>query len=257
MRGHFLPVLVAVVLFCTIGTTYTISTWVEGHQPYWLPTISETGNSPPESCIFSLGVTLGSFALAATIVLKFNEHKMLLRSTIGNYASTKKVPLTTVHTSLEEDFYIRFSKTNKWAARLGITATTFLGAVAAFQDKLVPLVHYSATGIFFTFIMVYMVLHTIQTNRLRSVNLGKTTKRLLVLRVLILLGCFGFYIGCLALCMIWWITGAYGFWSFAAVCEYSMAILLGCYFVTFYPDFKRFEVACIVVTPQEAVIQVQ
>ncbi|XP_054280629.1 DNA damage-regulated autophagy modulator protein 1-like [Macrosteles quadrilineatus] len=59
---HWLPLAIAVWMPLSFGITYILAVSA-GHVYPWLPSISATGTSPPESCWFGLFVNLSTFLL--------------------------------------------------------------------------------------------------------------------------------------------------------------------------------------------------
>ena len=77
---HALPALVFCIGLFTISFTYWVSTVYYGHQPIWLPTISETGDLPPESCFFSWGLSNLSFLLGILLFVKYQHCKCIFET---------------------------------------------------------------------------------------------------------------------------------------------------------------------------------
>jgi hypothetical protein len=58
----------------TFASCYCISTLlIDPPLEFFLPTISELGNTPPASSIFSLGFSLASFCFAWTVFARFKD----------------------------------------------------------------------------------------------------------------------------------------------------------------------------------------
>lgn len=105
-------------------------------QPFWLPTISETGNSPPESCIFTLGLSICSFILGFCTIVHYMKIADL-------FASLTPAPV----------YYIRL---NIVCLVLGLLTSIGMLFVAAFQAQNVLVVHNIAAFLLFTSQLVYM-----------------------------------------------------------------------------------------------------
>ena len=67
---RWLPVISVIVPTITFVATY-LTTTLRGTYPSLLPYISHTGNEPPESCIFSFGLSLTVILLAPIMVINY------------------------------------------------------------------------------------------------------------------------------------------------------------------------------------------
>jgi len=229
-KFHFLPLAIPFLTGITISVTYFSSTYVYNHEPFFMPTISETGDEPPESCFFSWGVSNASFLLGIMLLLK--------------YCHTKSV--------LDAEEQITQRNLQKWRTLngtmfgFGIFSCICLNTVASFQSKNVPLVHYVAATAFFISVIVWMSLETRVSFAARDFfSVGWREPRwILQFRVTLIVVSFFTWLVGLTLAIIWGVTGLEEpYWHWMAVIEFVLVFWFLCYILSFWRAFQGLNVS--------------
>ncbi|TGZ71907.1 hypothetical protein CRM22_002394 [Opisthorchis felineus] len=133
----WLPISVSLSLCITQLTCYYVSK-SSAHVVTELPTISATGSFPPESCIFSLGITLAAaFAVACVYIWHVYADQLMKKKT-------------------------KLFKILVYVGTLtGLLSSIGLSVTACFQVSNVSIVHYIGAGVAFTGAVGYMIVVTI------------------------------------------------------------------------------------------------
>jgi hypothetical protein len=219
-------VLVFCLLLATFLACYLLNTlYIMPHLDWFLPTISELGDRPPASSIFSFGFAIGSFAIGWVVFCRFKDLHHVL-------------PIE------------RYQNANRVACTFGLLFCLALLFVCTFQSNSVPYVHYTAALCLFLFATAYVWIQAVISRRLsvfRSWSLSVGLMRLrFFLAVVQTLG----FLGIIAFAVIWEVlesgSEARFWWNFVALCEYVTALGLGLFLLTLVPEFRYLNVQFIV-----------
>uniref|UniRef100_A0A3Q4GVT2 DNA-damage regulated autophagy modulator 1 n=1 Tax=Neolamprologus brichardi TaxID=32507 RepID=A0A3Q4GVT2_NEOBR len=171
------------------------------------PYISDTGVSPPESCIFGLMTFISACAGVGTIYARY-KHVELLREDATNVSACL----------------------NKAALWLGVISCFGMCIVATFQETVVQIVHDIGAILFFVFGIVYMILQCVIS--FRAYPYG-SSKNVCCVRVAIAsLATVAFVPMSVS------IVQDYPFHVASAVCEWIVAFTFVFFFFTYIHDFK-------------------
>ncbi|XP_034242545.1 DNA damage-regulated autophagy modulator protein 2 isoform X2 [Thrips palmi] len=149
--------ILVITLLLTITVSYGVSVKL-GHVPLAFPYISETGNTQPESCIFSFGMNIASFLYAVAVYLRYRE---LVHFRAMSPESRISVPW------------------NRFGLWLGSLSALGLCVVANFQVGKVPVPHYLGAMCCFVGGSAYFALQTWFSKRMCP---QVSTKQMVVLR---------------------------------------------------------------------------
>ncbi|XP_071484234.1 DNA damage-regulated autophagy modulator protein 1-like [Diadema antillarum] len=139
----WVPIVVGILLACSILIPYTIAVGLH-HVPAGFPYISDSGTTPPESCLFGQFLNMTAvFGLA------------------GIYIRYKQVELYTGHS-----YPYSLHRVNKICLVLGTLACLGMSLVANFQETNVIAVHFFGAFILFATGAVYGFLQAWLTYRL-------------------------------------------------------------------------------------------
>src|SRR5690554_2761452 len=86
---HVIPLSIPILGGITVVTTYIMSTQL-GHMPHFLPTISETGDVAPESCIFTWGMSNVSFLFGILVLFRYLQISTALNQEAELYGKSIK-----------------------------------------------------------------------------------------------------------------------------------------------------------------------
>ncbi|KAG5267800.1 hypothetical protein AALO_G00225890 [Alosa alosa] len=132
----FLPAFLVISSSGTFLINYVIAI-ISGHIDVIFPYISDTGTTPPESCIFGLMTSITAMAGVATMYTRYKFIELLIERTGG------------VRPVL-----------NKIALGIGLLSCLGMNIVATFQETVVTPVHDFGALLFFLSGVVYIVLQT-------------------------------------------------------------------------------------------------
>lgn len=215
------------LILLTFVVCYLLNTlWIEPHLPFWLPTISELGDRPPASSIFTLGFSLSTFIFLWVVFARFKD----------------------LHHTLPIE---RYRNINRVACASGLLFCFSLLVVCSFQSSLVPYVHYVAAACLFFFANVYCWLNCVISAKLRVFRSWSLSVGIVRLRVaLALLQSLSFG-GVVTFSSLWAKyesgTDDLYFWNYVALCEYLTALTLGLYLLTFAgAEFRSLDVQFVV-----------
>uniref|UniRef100_A0A183CBA9 DNA damage-regulated autophagy modulator protein 2 n=1 Tax=Globodera pallida TaxID=36090 RepID=A0A183CBA9_GLOPA len=139
--GH-LPVFFAICFVTMLGCTYAVSVWRGDIDPVF-PYISASGDARPESCIFSMMLSVCSFFSVLLIILRYSLVVELNRSSD-----------------------LKLKAVNRLAFYVGISSGVGMFIVANFQETAVVQVHLFGAFLCFGSGCVYMLLQSWVTYRM-------------------------------------------------------------------------------------------
>ena len=197
-------------------TCYCVATLTEGLY-FVLPTISETGDDAPSSCIFSFFLSSAAFLFAWVVFVRYLDVR---RARIEGSA-------------------------NIVCLGFGFVFALGLLVVSAFQSSKVPVVHYIGATLLFLSSCTYLWIQAFLSVKVAQVR-GNVSPWVIRSRF----GCAVLetlsFLGCICFAVVWYVleadTGQLYWWSYLAFCEYAMALSLALYFVTFFPEFSNIAV---------------
>lgn len=196
---------------------YCISTLVlEPPLEFFLPTISELGDRPPSSCIFT-------FCLSVTAVT-------FLWVCYVRYRDLQAVVLLDRRTNLA--MFVS-----------GLCFVFGMLIVASFQSSEVPVVHYAGATLLFVAATVYVWLNVVMSLKLNiwrkaSIHVMRARVILAVLQTVAFMGVVAFGVTWRVL----EVNGNLFWWRYVAVCEYILALSFGASFVSLFPDLNTLSV---------------
>uniref|UniRef100_A0A3B4GI35 DNA damage regulated autophagy modulator 1 n=1 Tax=Pundamilia nyererei TaxID=303518 RepID=A0A3B4GI35_9CICH len=177
------------------------------------PYISDTGVSPPESCIFGLMTFISACAGVGTIYARY-KHVELLREDATNVSA----------------------RLNKVALWLGVISCFGMCIVATFQETVVQVVHDIGAFLFFVFGIVYIILQCFISFQAHPYG---CSKYVFCVRVTItILAAVAFVPSILFEISSVSIVQDYPFHVASAVCEWIVAFTFVFFFFTYIHDFK-------------------
>nr|XP_046234447.1 DNA damage-regulated autophagy modulator protein 1 [Scatophagus argus] len=215
----FLPAFLVSWSSCTFLISYIIAVFRHDVDVIF-PYISDTGATPPESCIFGLMTFISACAGIATIYARFKFVEKL-----SDGAVVKRL--------------------NKAALGLGLISCLGMCIVASFQETTVPIGHDIGALLFFVTGIVYIILQSIITHYASPLGSSISVFRIrCMIAVLAALALFPTII-----CAIFVKTTElhrhkededYRFHIVSAVCEWIVAFSFIFFFFTYIHDFKLF-----------------
>nr|XP_060150250.1 DNA damage-regulated autophagy modulator protein 1-like [Globicephala melas] len=138
LRGMaFIPILLVTWLSSTFIISYVVAV-LSGHVSPFLPYISDTGTTPPESGIFGFMINFSAFLGAATM---YTRYKIVEKQNQTSYFSTLVFNLVSLV--------------------LGLVGCIRMGIVANFQELAVPMVHDGGAFLAFVCGVMYTLLQSI------------------------------------------------------------------------------------------------
>ncbi|XP_029317633.1 DNA damage-regulated autophagy modulator protein 1 [Cottoperca gobio] len=217
----FLPAFLVVWSSSTFIVSYLIAL-IRHDVDIIFPYISDTGATPPESCIFGLMTFVSACAGIATI-----------------YARYKFVE------KLSEDTKVVSLPLNKTAFVFGVLACFGMCIVATFQETTVTVVHDIGALVFFVSGILYLILQSFISYRAyplgSSVGVCRTRLGIAVLASL------AFFPTVICAFFVKQTTlhrdagdKDYPFYVASASCEWIVAFSFICFFLTYIGDFKLF-----------------
>ncbi|XP_065191496.1 DNA damage-regulated autophagy modulator protein 2-like [Sycon ciliatum] len=229
-----LPVALMVTLSCSFLTTFIIA-WKEGHIDPAFPYISDTGADPPESCVFTLMLSLCSFLVFCIVFVRYKQ--------VAEY---------------NKQDVLRVLRLNRWGSYVGYLAAFGMLVVASFQEIYVGVVHLTGATMTFAGGVVYGIMQCVMTYRMQA---GQTTMqrgRLLLVRMVINLLTAICFVNTMVFMAVshkqfhvennyhlnasmHWKKGDGGYEAHIAstVSEWAMGFLFAIFFLTFFKEFQR------------------
>ncbi|KAG8439445.1 hypothetical protein GDO86_005597 [Hymenochirus boettgeri] len=215
----FLPSTLVIWSSASFIFSYVLSVLV-GHVPPFVPYISDTGTSPPESGVFGFMISVSAMLGAATM---YTRYKILEK----------------------QNDTVNFMGTclNRGSFIVGLFGCIGMGIVATFQEMAVPVVH--DVGALITFIcgVVYISLQSVISYKsCPSWNTKTTCHIRMAISVLSVIAAIPMVV-CSALAgktIIFWNSSdkGYPYHIASAVCEWIVAFGFNMYFLTFIRDFQ-------------------
>ncbi|KAF5308661.1 hypothetical protein FQR65_LT06122 [Abscondita terminalis] len=134
---HYLPGITCGCFIITFITTYPISV-LKGHVYPIFPFISETGTTPPESCIFSQMLNIGAVLMAVTNYIRYRQIDFAIKS--------RNVELQ--------------SRWNTFGLYVGYVVAFGISVVGNFQQTNVFAVHMLGALMSFGLVAIYFIIQT-------------------------------------------------------------------------------------------------
>ncbi|XP_075886187.1 DNA damage-regulated autophagy modulator protein 1 [Nelusetta ayraudi] len=223
-----LPAFLVVWSSCTFIVSYLIAIF-RGDVDIVFPYISDTGATPPESCVFGLMTFITSFAASATI---YTRYKFVQR--------------------LAELMRSVSPRLNEAALVIGILSCFGMCVVATFQETTVANAHRAGALLFFVSGVVYMILQCIISYRTSphgsSVTLCRVRVSITIIAGLafLLTFIFFFFVGQPSLHHDHEEKN-YIFHLISAICEWITAFSFIFFFFTYIDEFKLFTIRVLTV----------
>ena len=200
------------------ASCYCISTLVLSPPlEFFLPTISELGDRPPASCIFSLCFSLASFCFAWLVMVRYKDMQNVLQ---------------------------QHRRMNTLMLICGMFWCLGMLIVATFQSALVPGVHYAGALALFVGSTIYVWLNIFMSSKLAIWR--ETSSHLLRLRfALAVLQTIGF-VALIGFAIVWkvrTVDGSLFWWKFVALSEYCVAISFGFSLISFTNDLGKLDIS--------------
>ncbi|KAE8615100.1 hypothetical protein XENTR_v10008408 [Xenopus tropicalis] len=215
----FLPSILVIWSSAGFLFSYIISVLI-GHVPPFVPYISDTGTSPPESGVFGFMISLSAMLGAATM---YTRYKILEKQ---NH-STDFLP-----------YYF-----NKTSLAIGLLGCIGMGIVATFQEMAVPAVHDAGALITFICGVLYILLQSyISYKSCPAWNTRVTCHIRMAISVIA-------FIAVVPMSVFSVLSGrkrldwkpsdeGYHYHLTSAICEWIVAFGFNMYFLTFIRDFQ-------------------
>ncbi|XP_062913715.1 DNA damage-regulated autophagy modulator protein 1 [Mobula hypostoma] len=194
----------------------------DGHVSPFIPFISDTGATPPESCVFGIMVNISAFLGAFTMYV---QYKMLQAVNEAN-------PIISPHW-------------NRAALVLGLLGSLGMCIVANFQETTARIVHDIGALLTFGMGTLYLTLQTYISYRMQNLCNNHTV---FLVRI-VLMGVSGAAFIIMLVC--YFLSGqsnfnwkpadkGYGCHVASAVCEWIVGFCFNFFFMTFIRDFQKF-----------------
>ncbi|XP_012814426.1 DNA damage-regulated autophagy modulator protein 1 isoform X1 [Xenopus tropicalis] len=215
----FLPSILVIWSSAGFLFSYIISVLI-GHVPPFVPYISDTGTSPPESGVFGFMISLSAMLGAATM---YTRYKILEKQ---NH-STDFLP-----------YYF-----NKTSLAIGLLGCIGMGIVATFQEMAVPAVHDAGALITFICGVLYILLQSyISYKSCPAWNTRVTCHIRMAISVIAFIAVVPM-IACslqTGTTKLYWKPSdeGYHYHLTSAICEWIVAFGFNMYFLTFIRDFQ-------------------
>lgn len=200
------------VLACAMSYGIGLSTGTIEKLPF-LPFISDMGDSPPESSVFTLGLSISCFFTLMVIIVRYNQVKCI---------------------------YYNGWKANDTSIYFGVIFVLGKLIIASFQLSSNKLVHYLGAALYFIGTTVYVALQVYITHK----NIKKTSRAVLYIRAVTFVGMFfsailfAVFFGVPSLK----VYNRYGA-NVAQGAEWSFAVLKMAFMLTFLYDFWNVDVS--------------
>ena len=229
---HKLTIIAGLIAFCTIITTYLVST-LDGLEPFFMPTISSTGDDAPQAGIFVYGLSWTAFLLLLLNITIYRRFIGLISEVqLGAIDSTSP-------------FIAGWLQKNKIQAFFGVVAAFGLHLLASFRSNATPSVHFFGAGLLFFSTWAWMVMNC---------NLGLSLRRFgpeamkhfsIGWKIVATTLCSAAATG-LALCTIVALADASlktDAWKAFALFEWLFVFALALFTLSFWSDFAKFNLA--------------
>jgi hypothetical protein len=166
---RFLPVLAAVSPIITFIISYLLAVVHSKSYPALMPYISQTGNVPPASCVFTLGLCFTALLFLPTVFLQYQRLTACISVILGHIKDEHENSSKNSN-SFTKSFFgkarsvAEYRANNLWwclnynraALVFGLLGILGVLIVAAFQESKVRNIHYGAAALAFTCIMLYV-----------------------------------------------------------------------------------------------------
>ncbi|KAL6079201.1 hypothetical protein STEG23_018355, partial [Scotinomys teguina] len=196
---------------------------VSGHVNPFLPYISDTGTTPPESGIFGFMINFSAFLGAATM---YTRYKIVEKQNETCYFSTPVFNLLSLV--------------------LGLLGCIGMGIVANFQELAVPVVHDGGALLAFVCGVVYTLLQSVisykscpQWNSLTTCHVRMAISAISCAAVVPMIACGSL----ISITKLEWNPKEkdYVYHIVSAICEWTVAFGFIFYFLTFIQDFQNLQ----------------
>lgn len=155
-RPHLIALAAAIVFPCTFLGTYLWAVYLDHADSVW-PYISDTGTTPPESCVFGQLLNLGSVMLAGTFYIRYKQ-------VAAFYQGHRRQVLLK-----------RVNVVSLWLGSLGALGVSL---VANFQETQVVSVHFFGASLTFGLGTVYLWTQVFLTSFIRPPGWPRTISTL-------------------------------------------------------------------------------
>ncbi|KAM9071390.1 DNA damage-regulated autophagy modulator protein 1 [Balaenoptera ricei] len=220
LRGMaFIPFLLVTWSSAAFIISYVVAV-LSGHVNPFLPYISDTGTTPPESGIFGFMINFSAFLGAATM---YTRYKIVEKQNQTSYFSTPVFNLVSLV--------------------LGLVGCIGMGIVANFQELAVPVVHDGGALLAFVCGVVYTLLQSIisykscpQWNSLSTCRIRMAISAVSSAAVIPMIACASL----ISITKLEWNPKEkdYVYHVVSAICEWTVAFGFIFYFLTFIYDFQ-------------------
>uniref|UniRef100_A0A8I5T032 DNA damage regulated autophagy modulator 1 n=4 Tax=Pongo TaxID=9599 RepID=A0A8I5T032_PONAB len=220
LRGMaFVPFLLVTWSSAAFIISYVVAV-LSGHVNPFLPYISDTGTTPPESGIFGFMINFSAFLGAATM---YTRYKIVEKQNQTSYFSTPVFNLVSLV--------------------LGLVGCFGMGIVANFQELAVPVVHDGGALLAFVCGVVYTLLQSIisykscpQWNSLSTCHIRMVISAVSCAAVIPMIVCASL----ISITKLEWNPREkdYVYHVVSAICEWTVAFGFIFYFLTFIQDFQ-------------------
>ncbi|XP_060050234.1 DNA damage-regulated autophagy modulator protein 1 isoform X1 [Erinaceus europaeus] len=222
----FVPFLLVTWSSAAFIISYVVAV-LSGHVNPFLPYISDTGTTPPESGIFGFMINFSAFLGAATM---YTRYKIVEKQNQTSYFSTPVFNLVSLV--------------------LGLVGCIGMGIVANFQELAVPVVHDGGALLAFVCGVVYTLLQSVisykscpQWNSLFTCHIRMAISAVSCAAVVPMIACASL----ISITKLEWNPKEkdYIYHVVSAICEWTVAFGFIFYFLTFIqdfqpPDFRRY-----------------
>ncbi|XP_029809067.1 DNA damage-regulated autophagy modulator protein 1 isoform X1 [Suricata suricatta] len=220
LRGMaFVPFLLVTWSSAAFIISYVVAV-LSGHVNPFLPYISDTGTTPPESGIFGFMINFSAFLGAATM---YTRYKIVEKQNQTSYFSTPVFNLVSLV--------------------LGLVGCIGMGIVANFQELAVPVVHDGGALLAFVCGVVYTLLQSVisykscpQWNSLSTCHVRMAISAVSCAAVVPMIACASL----ISITKLEWNPKEkdYIYHVVSAICEWTVAFGFIFYFLTFIHDFQ-------------------
>lgn len=238
----WLPIIVPSLLVVTVLVCYFLST-LEKKEPFFLPTISETGDYPPMSCIFTWGLSTTAFLMFGVFYLKYKYTIQLIFLAEEYFSSLRK-----------------WKKYNQVSLGFGFISMFTLNIVASFQSNAVPIVHYLAATTFFLTGIIHVVIQAIVDLQIHKFyrkhsrelsHLQHLPESLWILRfrIVLVISILITWICGTILAFLWWFhANSEPWWNWIAFTEFCISFWFLLYILSYSSSLRRIHNAEISIT---------
>ncbi|XP_059537827.1 DNA damage-regulated autophagy modulator protein 1 [Myotis daubentonii] len=215
----FVPFLLVTWSSAAFIISYVVAV-LSGHVNPFLPYISDTGTTPPESGIFGFMINFSAFLGAATM---YTRYKIVEKQNQTSYFSTPVFNLVSLV--------------------LGLVGCIGMGIVANFQELAVPVVHDGGALLAFVCGVVYTLLQSIisykscpQWNALSTCRVRMAISFISCAALIPMITCASL----ISITKLEWNPQEkdYAYHVVSAICEWTVAFGFIFYFLTFIHDFQ-------------------